>query len=155
MSERDARDPYLGLNNHIRQQAQSQIPTYYVIGKIMSLKPFCVRAAGMNLDREDLAIAQHLLPGWTEHLTNLEWGTTATLPEKKFKGFCWVTIGDSTIQGTAEVTRPEEVVNGKTNKEATATHDRPLAVGDMVLLIPSEDGQTYYMVEKLVGGMDE
>ena len=155
MSERDARDPYLGLNNHIRQQAQSQIPTYYVIGKIMSLKPFCVRAAGMNLDREDLSIAQHLLPGWTEHLTNLEWPTKTRLPEKKFQGKCWVPFGTGVIEGTAEVTRPEEEAAGKTAKEATATHDRPLAVGDMVLLIPSEDGQTYYIVEKLVGVMDE
>ena len=33
MSERDARDPYLGLNSHIRQQARSQIPTYYTVGR--------------------------------------------------------------------------------------------------------------------------
>ena len=51
MSERDARDPYLGLNNHIRQQARSQIPTYYTVGKVVSLRPLMVRAAGMNLDR--------------------------------------------------------------------------------------------------------
>ena len=28
----DARDPYLGLNNHIRQQAREQAPTYIAIG---------------------------------------------------------------------------------------------------------------------------
>lgn len=150
MSERDARDPYLGLNNHIRQQAQSQIPVYYTLGKVVSLKPMLVRAAGMNLDKDDLMIAQHLLPGWTEHLTNLEWPTTSKLPEKKFQGKCWVPFGTTVLEGTAEVTRPEEEVGGKTVKEATATHDRPLAVGDQVLLIPSNDGQTYYMVEKLV-----
>ena len=77
------------------------------------------------------------------------------MPEKKFQGKCWVPFGTGGIEGTAEVTRPEEDAAGKTAKEATATHDRPLAVGDMVLLIPSEDGQTYYMVEKLVGVMDE
>lgn len=151
MSERDARDPYLGLNNHIRQQARSQIPTYYTVGKVVSLRPLMVRAAGMNLDRDDLKIAQHLLAGWTEHLTNLEWPTKTKLPEKKFQGKCWVPFGTSVIEGTAEVTRPEEEVNGKTAKEATATHDQPLAVGDQVLLIPSDDGQTYYMVEKIVG----
>ena len=85
MSERDARDPYLGLNNHIRQQARSQIPTYYTVGKVVSLRPLMVRAAGMNLDRDDLKIAQHLLAGWTEHLTNLEWPTKTKLPEKKFQ----------------------------------------------------------------------
>lgn len=146
MSERDARDPYLGLNNHIRQQARSQIPTYYTMGKVISLKPLQVRAAGMNLDRDDLRIAQHLLAGWTEHLTNLEWGVTSTLPQKRFYGQCECGLAI----GTAWVDRPEEEVKGKTVKEATATHDRPLAVGDQVLLIPSDDGQTYYMVEKMV-----
>lgn len=147
MSERDARDPYLGLNNHIRQQARSQIPAYYTVGKVVSLRPLLVRAAGMNLDRDDLRIAQHLLAGWTEHLTNLEWGVTSTLPQKRFYGQCECVLA----KGTAWVDRPKEDVNGKTVKEATATHDQPLAVGDQVLLIPSDDGQTYYMVEKMVG----
>ena len=147
MSERDARDPDLGLNNHIRQQARSQIPAYYTVGKVVSLRPLLVRAAGMNLDRDDLRIAQHLLAGWTEHLTNLEWGVTSTLPQKRFYGQCECDLA----KGTAWVDRPKEDVNGKTVKEATATHDQPLAVGDQVLLIPSDDGQTYYMVEKMVG----
>lgn len=151
MSERDARDPYLGLNNHIRQQARSQIPTYYTVGKVVSLRPLLVRAAGMNLDRDDLKIAQHLLAGWTEHLTNLEWGVTSTLPKKRFYGECEINIAGSVYRSTAWVDRPTEEVDGNTVKDATATHVQPLAVGDQVLLIPSDDGQTYYMVEKIVG----
>lgn len=151
MSERDARDPYLGLNNHIRQQAQSQIPTYYTVGKVISLQPLQVRAAGMNLDRDDLMIAQHLLPGWTEHLAGLKWLVQSKLPEKRFYGQCEIVIGNAIYRGTAWVDRPQETVEGYTPEEETVTHDKPLAMGDSVLLIPSDDGQTYYMVEKLVG----
>ena len=151
MSNQDARDPYLGLNNHIRRQAQGQIPTYYTIGKIISLRPLVVRAAGMNLDKDDLKIAQHLTPSWKEALSELAWPLTADLPRKQFDGQCQITIGTSTYTGTAWVIRPEETVEGKTTENATATHPNTLLVGDEVILIPSADGQVYYMVDKLVG----
>ncbi len=150
MSERDARDPYLGLNNHIRQQAKEQIPAYYTIGKVISLSPLLVRADGMNLDKSDILIAQHLLAGWTEHLSDLKWKVDTKLPKKRFHGECEVVIGTSVYRGTAWVDRPEETVEGYTPDQETVTHDRPLAVGDRVLLVPSNDGQTYFMVEKLV-----
>ena len=151
MSNQDARDPYLGLNNHIRRQAQGQIPTYYTIGKVISLRPLVVRAAGMNLDKDDLKIAQHLTPSWKEALSELSWPLTADLPEKRFDGQCEIYIGTTKYTGTAWVTRPAETVNGKTTERATATHPNPLSVGDEVILIPSADGQRYYMVDKMVG----
>ena len=86
MNGQDARDPFLGINEHIRNQARSQVPTYYTIGKILSVSPMVVRAAGMNLDKDDLRIAQHLKPGWVEHLAELEWALTADLPMKTFFG---------------------------------------------------------------------
>lgn len=147
MSEHDARDPYLGLNNHIRQQAQNQIPAYYTIGKVMSVRPMIVRAAGMNLEKDDLKIALHLKNGWTEALSNLAWPLTAELPQAVFGGTCSCGLGS----GTCRVTRPRETVQGKTTEEASATHPQALMVGDEVILIPSSDGQTYYMVDKLVG----
>lgn len=150
MSNQDARDPYLGLNNHIRRQAQGQIPTYYTIGKVISLRPLVVRAAGMNLDKDDLKIARHLTPNWKEALSELSWQLTADLPEKRFDGQCQITIGTSTYTGTAWVKRAAETVNGKTVEQATATHPNSLLVGDEVILIPSADGQRYYMVDKLV-----
>jgi len=147
MNGQDARDPFLGINEHIRNQARSQVPTYYTIGKILSVSPMVVRAAGMNLDKDDLRIAQHLKPGWIEHLTDLEWPLTADLPGKRFYGRCSCGLSS----GDAYVDRPEEIVEGRTAKEETVTHDQPLAVGDDVLLIPSADGQIYYLVDKIVG----
>lgn len=151
MSDQNARDPYLGLNNHIRRQAQGQIPTYYTIGKVISLRPLIVRAAGMNLDKDDLKIAQHLTPNWREALSDLAWPLTADLPEKRFDGQCEIVIGTTKYIGTAWVIRPAETVEGKTTEQAAATHPNALLVGDEVILIPSADGQTYYMVDKLVG----
>ena len=151
MSDQNARDPYLGLNNHIRRQAQGQIPTYYIIGKVISLRPLIVRAAGMNLDKDDLKIAQHLMPNWREALSELAWPLTADLPRKQFDGQCEIVIGTTKYIGTAWVIRPAETVEGKTTEQAAATHPNALLVGDEVILIPSADGQTYYMVDKLVG----
>ena len=146
MSE-NARDPYLGLNAHIRQQAREQFPTYYTIGKVISLRPLTVRAAGMNLNKDDLKIAQHLTPTWKEALSELAWPLTADLPQATFTGECACGLG----KGTCYVTRPTETVSGRTTEQATATHPNALLVGDEVILIPSADGQMYYMVDKLVG----
>lgn len=147
MSEHDARDPYLGLNAHIRQQARDQLPTYYTVGKVVSLRPLTIRAAGMNLTKEDLRIAQHLAPSWKEPLSELAWPLTAKLPRVVFTGSCSCSAG----AGTCQVTRPEETINGATTKQATVTHPNALLVGDEVVLIPSSDCQTYYVVEKFVG----
>lgn len=147
MSAHDARDPYLGLNNHIRRQAQSQIPTGYAIGKVISVKPLVVRAAGMNLDKDDLKIAQHLKNGWTEPLAGLSWPLTVEIPQAVLMGSCACSAGS----GTCQIIRGAEIITGKTADTAAATHPQALMAGDEVILIPSTDGQTYYMVDKLVG----
>lgn len=138
MREQSARDPYVGLNEHFRRQASGLIPAYYRIGKVLSVNPLRVRAAGMDLDKDDLRIAQHLLPGGTEALKKQkDWGVKSSLPRKVFYGTCKCAISS----GEAQVTRPEEVVQGVV----------PLVDGDEVLLIPSDDGQLYYIVDKFVG----
>lgn len=119
MSQRDARDPYLGLNAHIREQAQGQLPAWRLTGKVLNVAPLIVRAGGMDLDREDLLVAQHLIPGWRETLTGVSCPMSADLPSQTLTGTCSI------------------------------VHE-PLAVGDVVLLIPDEEGQTYYLIEKLV-----
>ena len=131
MSEQSARDPYVGLNEHFRDQARGLIPSYYRIGKILSVNPLRVRAAGMDLDKDDLRIAQHLMKKQND------WGVKSVLPTKTFYGRCSCGL----YSGDAQVTRPEEIVQGVV----------PLAAGDDVLLIPSDDGQIYYLVDKMVG----
>ena len=48
-----------------------------------------------------------------------------------------------------------ETVEGKTAKEAPATHGSLLHAGDHVLLLRSANGQTYYVVERMVKVSDE
>ena len=142
----DARDPYLGLNNHIKEQAKGQVPRYYTVGTVQSIEPLIIRADGMDLDRNDLKIAQHLKNGWREELSGLNWPLTANLPQARFEGKCNCSQGS----GDCYVKRPAEVVSGKTTDAAAATHPKALQTGDAVLLIPSTDGQVYYVVEKFV-----
>lgn len=149
MSEQDARDPYLGLNAHIREQARGQLPERYVLGRVLSVSPLAVRAAGLDLDREDLLVAQHLLPGWREQLDGLRWPLTVRLPEKTLTGTCEITVDGTGYTGRVSVTRPGENVKGETAETAGCIH-APLEAGDTVILIPDQDGQTYFLIEKLV-----
>ena len=117
----DARDPYLGLNNHIRQQAREQAPTYYAIGKILSLRPLKIRADGLDLDRDDLRVPESMYSNFIQ--------------EKPVEG-----RGVRTRLSIGVATRPEEYVYGATI----------LQVDDEVLLMRSSDGQTYYLLERMV-----
>ena len=147
----NARDPYVGLNEYFGRKASEAVPSWYAVGKVLATSPLKIRADGLDLDLEDLFIAQHLTAGWQEQLTGLSWPLTAELPQKGFQGTC--TCGLSS--GTCQVIRPEETVEGKTAKEAPITHGSLLHAGDQVLLLRSADGQTYYVVERMVKVSDE
>lgn len=141
MSEQNARDPFVGLTRFFDGRAREQIPAYYTIGKVTAVSPMTIRAAGMDLDKNDLRIAQHLLPGNSEQMLQKDWGVKSVLPEKSFYGTCSCGL----YSGNAVVIRPQETVRGSV----------PLAVDDEVLLIPSADGQLYYIVDKMVEVAEE
>ena len=128
----DARDPYLGLNNHIRQQAREQAPTYYAIGKILSLRPLKIRADGLDLGRDDLRVPESMYSNFIQEKPVEGRGVRTRLPMKEFVCKCALSIGVAT--------RPEEYVYGATI----------LQVDDEVLLMRSSDGQTYYLLERMV-----
>lgn len=151
MGNQNARDPFLGLNAHIRSQAQREVPNYYAVGQVLSVQPLVVRADGMDLDQEDLYVAEHLTAGWTERLAGLAWPVSVRLPYKQLHGECH--CGLST--GDAWVVCSEETVEGTTAEEAEITHAASLKKGDTVLLLRSPDGQTYYLLERLVKVYDE
>lgn len=148
--ELTAKDPYCGLNQHFSRRAQGEIPSWYAIGRVLSIQPLKVRADGLDLDREDLKVAGSLLGGWTEQLSGLSWPVSSLLPEKKLTGTCKVTVNGAVCVGTAEVSRPQEAVSGTTGAAAAVTHGVRLSVGDEVLLMRSADGQTYYLIERMV-----
>ncbi len=105
MDNQSARDPYLALNEHFKQQAEQVILPGHVLGRVLGTAPLRVRADGLDLDAEDLRIAWHLTGDWMERLmATVEFPTAATPPA--------------------------------------------LQAGDTVLLIPSEDRQIYYILDK-------
>lgn len=139
---RNARDPFLGLTRLFQNLAREQLPPGCVEGRVLSASPLKVRADGIDLDGEDLYIAQHLTGGWTEQLTGLSWGVTATLPARRLTG--------QGTDGSCYVNREKEELQGKTAASGEITHSATLKEGDDVLLLRSADGQTYYLMEKLV-----
>lgn len=108
MDSQSARDPYLALNEHFRQQAGRVILPGHALGRVLSAAPLRVRADGLDLDGEDLRIAWHLTDEWREQLT-------------------------SAMGGDPPPSLPS-----------------PLKAGDTVLLLPSEDRQIYYILDKFV-----
>ena len=136
----------MGLNQFFGRKAADAVPSWYVVGKVISTTPLKIRADGLDLDIEDLYIAQHLTAGWIEQLTGLAWEVLSTLPQKTFYGNCQCGLSS----GEAWVTRPEEEVDGHTVETAPVTHGALLRAGDTVLILKSGDGQTYYVIERLV-----
>lgn len=108
MDNQSARDPYLALNEHFRQQAGRVILPGHALGRVLSAVPLRIRADGLDLDEEDLRIAWHLTDGWMEQLL------------------------------TSAAAFPPEIL------------PPALKAGDTVLLLPSEDRQIYYILDKFV-----
>ena len=63
MSE-SARDPYVGINQHISQRANKEQHPTYTIGRILSLDPIKIRADGIDLEKEDLRVAESMYPNF-------------------------------------------------------------------------------------------
>ena len=139
-NERNRKNQYFG------RTAAEAVPSWYAVGKVIATSPLKIRADGMDLETEDLYIAEHLNAGWQERLSGLSWPLTAELAQKTLLGECTCSLSS----GKCQVIRPQETVTGKTAAEATATHGALLRAGDQVLLIRSGDGQTYYVIERLV-----
>lgn len=137
MREESARDPYVGINRLIENRAEGTQRTWYAIGKVLCVAPLRIRADGIDLDEEDLRVPESLLPNFS---TQAGRGILSLLPQAQFTGECFVWYQGAKLYGEATVTRPEEQVQGKAK----------LSAGDDVLLIRSQDGQIYYLVERMV-----
>ena len=145
-------DPFAGILSELDHRAKRAATWPFCLGTVLEAGAgrLVIRADGMDLDQNELYVAEHLTEGWTEQLKELNWPLTANLPEAVFHGTCEIVISGETVTGTAQVTRPPETVEGETADEAPATHTARLAAGDPVLLLKSQDGQTYYVMCKFV-----
>lgn len=145
-------DPFAGILSEMDGRAKRAVTWPFCLGTVREAGPgrLVIRSDGMDLDQDELYVAEYLTEGWTEQLTGLSWPLTASLPEATFHGTCEVIISGTRVTGTAQVTRPPETVEGVTTDEDSATHTARLAAGDPVLLLKSQDGQTYYVMCKFV-----
>lgn len=134
MSQESARDPYVGINQHISRRAGNEQHPTYTIGRILSLDPIKIRADGIDLEKEDLRVAESMHPNFIADLEAREGvGIKTRLPKKV------VQVLESSI-GPFLFLRPEEYVFGWV----------VLNVDDEVLLMRSNDGQTYYLIDRMV-----
>ena len=78
----------LYTSEYFGRKASEAVPSWYAVGKVLAASLLKIRADGLDLDLEDLFIAQHLTAGWQEQLTGLSWPLTAVLPQKTFQGTC-------------------------------------------------------------------
>lgn len=130
--DESARDPYVRLNQHISKRAAGEQRPTYTIGKVLSLDPIKIRADGIDLEREDLRVAESLCPNFLSEEDRETRGIWARLPEAQFPCYCGLSVGVAV--------RPEETVYG----------GGVIDVGNEVLLMRSSDGQTYYLIDRMV-----
>lgn len=135
--DNNARDPYVGLNRHISQRSRGEYRPAYTVGTVVSLYPIQIRADGLDLDENDVRVPESMYLNFLEArpggaAPDEPRGMRTRLPEAHFICRCAVSVGVAV--------RPEEYVSGAPVLDA----------GDEVLLMRSDDGQTYYLLERMV-----
>lgn len=147
MSNENGRDPYLGLLGAIRGEAEGLQPMYFCLGTILSISETSIRiqADGQELDEEDVMINDMLRVNFeeeaeitmaSEHLV-LSGRLNGAASPCPYGGHSYFEVGN--------------ISDGRIH-DLKAKYKVPyrLKAGDLVLLIPSQDKQIYYLVMKVV-----
>lgn len=127
--EQDGRDPYLGIWNEMRGDNDSRRCAPYAIGYVAEGMPKPrIRCGELTLSGDDLRFARHLLAAAGEPVRQN--GFVVEIPEPP--------------PGVAVIQYPV------TPDAILETPGALLQAGDEVLMIPSEDGEIYYVIDKVV-----
>lgn len=136
----NGRDPYYGFWELSRAETSGLMPLYYCIGTVLEAGSgrLRVRADGHELDEDDLYINAALRWDFEEEAGFRLGGAS---PAGQLTGY-----SDPCVLGAAHgsFTAASGYFNGTYKAEGR------LRAGDEVLLIPSADRQTYYLVMKVV-----
>lgn len=145
-------DPYAGFLLEMRDQARKILPPGWVLGTVVDVGDgrLKIRAEdGQELDEEDLWVDPRLLGGhespFQVELSSVE-DTKATLDIDGTYVRTYIPIGTSAITSIPLWELPG-VLSGKVTMKVTS--DR-LKVGDRVAMLPTADGQSYYVLTKVV-----
>lgn len=148
MSNETGRDPYLGLLNMFRSEADGRIPLYFCLGKILEISETSLRiqADGQELDQDDVLINDMLRWNFREE-AKITLDSPGMEMSGRFYGAsspCPAGSGHSYF----DVTK----VEGYRIHDKTATYqvESRLKAGDLVLLIPDRERQIYYLIMKVV-----
>ena len=146
MSSESGRDPYLGLLGTIRGEAEGLQPMYFCLGTVLSISETSIRiqADGQELDEEDVMINDMLRVNFEEEADLLLPEGEVPTMEGTIYGFASCEFGS---HSQFRVDRFEGIIH---HTKAKYKVPYRLKAGDLVLLIPSQDKQIYYLVMKVV-----
>ena len=147
----DGRDPYYKFWDMTREEAAGQMPLYYCIGKVLeaSEQHLRVLADGHELDEEDILVNDFLKPAWEET-------AEITLQEELTMSGRLNGISSFCQYGTHVYFDVTSIDDGKIeDMKANYKPAEPrLKANDLVLLIPDQERQIYYLVMKVVSWTD-
>lgn len=118
------RDPYVRILEHMRAQGGKNNTPYVQVGVVITPDPLTIKLGDLQIDKENLLVADDLLPGYTRKITIPTTPATGSTTEE---GITSIGIPDGNISLT----------NG-------------LKANDIVALIPTLDEQTYIVLTRLV-----
>ena len=146
-----ARDPYVGLLSEMRVQSRAEAPAGMCIGEVKAIGKHILQvqtATGLLLDGDDLQI--NPIYGYDaeeELMLELPKSNGAQLKvNQEIQCLISFFVGDTEVQ-IRQMTLYD--VPGKLTG-TIKVRTRRLQVGDRVLLLPSADGQIYYLLSKVV-----
>lgn len=142
MSDKNGRDPYLELLSLIRGQAAGEIPLHVCLGEVLSYDgpgKILVRADGHDLDADDLWIADELRHDYAESRMLTETGSA------RFTGYA--ACGGGYSHSWFDIIGLNSALRTKTGPDPDSPR---LKKGDIVLLIPDRERQTYFLICKVV-----
>lgn len=139
-------DPYLEFLGMAREEASGMVPLHFCLGQILEISPghILVKADGHELDEEDIMINDLLRCDFEEE-------AEITMEEDLELSGKLMGLSSPCPNGSHSFFRVDSIDNGKIHdKTAKYKVKFRLKAGDIVLLIPDLDRQTYYLVMKVV-----
>ena len=150
MSDR-ARDPYVGILGEIRRQSQNAAPAGMCLGVVRSIGPGVLQVqtdTGLMLDGEDIRINPLYAYDAVEELALEALASEEMQLAVNQMINCLIQFSVNGSQVTVNKMTLYDVPGKLTGTIKVRT--RRLKVGDRVLLLPSSDEQTYYLISKVV-----
>lgn len=139
-------DPYLEFLSMTRKEASDMVPLHVCCGQILEISPghILVKADGHELDEEDIMINDMLQCDFEEE-------AEITMEEDLEMSGKLIGMSSPCPNGGHVFFQVNSIENGKLHdKTAKYKVKFRLKAGDIVLLIPDVDRQTYYLVMKVV-----